>query len=104
MHFDPSNGEHPFKIANFYDYLNIKYDSKDSYSLFLKAAECDPSNLYYKIGVIQSANAKNHTPPEWCAAGYGGLDASIIDMWYRNGERFQQAGARATGRLAPLID
>lgn len=104
MRFDPKNGEHPFKMANLYDYLNLESETRETFSLFMKAAECDPTNKYYKIGVIVAGRSQNKSIPNWCVAGYSGLESHLIESWFTSFERFQQGKVRPTGRLQPISD
>lgn len=104
MHFDPKNGEHPFKMANLYDYLNFESETRETFSLFLKAANCDPTNKYYKIGVIVAGRSQNKHIPDWCIAGYSGLESQNIESWFTQSDRFQQGKVRPGGRLQPITD
>lgn len=103
MRFDPKNGEHPFKIGNLLDFLNTRYDNKNPYEYFLRAAQCNPDQIYYRIGVIVAARKQGCSHPDWCAAGYGRMEATNAESWFQE-DRFVKGASRVLNRFVAVED
>jgi len=92
MHFDTKNAEYPFRIGNLKDHLRLDDSSIDTYSLFDKALELDPTNEHYRYCALEAFSKKGlaNTDDIPLQLQENATTRWQYEHWYEN-DRFKRA-------------